>query len=271
MASYSSKCSALPIRFVSVEAGRGNRLPVVAGGPWVLAIETATRVLSVAVLRGERVVAEFSSEGLRVHSERLLPAIDRVLAEAGRSLSELDALAVSAGPGSFTGVRIGIATLKGLAFAEGRAAVPVSTLAALRLAAAGAPGPVASLLDARRGELYAGAWHGAGPEAEPLWPESVLTPEALAERLPEGSTLVVGEDAATGAEAVLAARPGAFARVGAPEVAARAHWIGELAQRALAAGRTMAPETLLPSYLRRAEAEVKRTGEAFEAAPGRSS
>lgn len=250
-----------------VQAGRGGRGRP-GGGPWVLAIETATRVLSVALLQGRRVVAELSAEGPRVHSERLLPAIDRVLGEAECRLEDVDALAVSAGPGSFTGLRIGMATIKGLAFGEARAVVPVSTLAALRLAAAAAPGPVASRLDARRGELYAGAWQGPGPEAPPLWPESVLAPAAIAERLPEGSTLVVGEDAAAGAEAVLEARPGAFARVGAPEVGARAPWIGSLALDALAAGQTVAADALLPRYLRRAEAEVKRTGEPLEPAPG---
>ena len=136
----------------------------------LLALETATRVMSVALLEGERVVAEISSDDQRVHSERLLPAIDRLFELAGASLTEVGAFAVSIGPGSFTGLRIGLATLKAFAFDEARPVAPVSTLAALCAAAAGARGPVVALLDARRVRRWprrappaAAAGRGAAP------------------------------------------------------------------------------------------------------------
>lgn len=218
--------------------------------------------MSVAVLDGPRVVAELSTEGARIHSERLLPGIDAVLREAGFGLDDLDAIAVSTGPGSFTGLRIAIATAKGLAFARGPELVGVPTLAALARAARGAGGPVAALLDARRGELYAAVWGSADAEGEPVVPESVYTPEELARLLPEDTRVVVGEDAEDGA-AALKDRVGPGLQL-LPGVAARAGRVGALGQVALASGGGQAAEALLPRYLRRAEAEVKRTGEPLE-------
>lgn len=249
-----------------VEAGRSGRDARAPEGDLLLALDTATRVLGVAVMQGDRVLAEIAVEGARVHSERVLPAIDFVLREAGVELRDLSAMAVSAGPGSFTGLRVGIATVKGLAFGKELPVVPVPTLAAMRRAAAGAPGPVACLLDARRGEVYAGCWSGPGAHAEGVLAESVFTPEVLAERLPGGTTLVAGEDAAAGAAAAVEASAGAVSWLDQREVATRARWIGELGRVLLAEGASVAPEALLPRYVRRAEAEVKRTGEALEPA-----
>ncbi len=252
-----------------LEAGRGPRRLAATGGPRILALETATRVLGVALLEGPRVVAELCVEGPQLHSERLLPVLHHVLTEAGCGLDDLDALAVSAGPGSFTGLRIGIATVQGLVLGTACPVLPVSTLGALRLAARGATGPVAVVLDARRGELYAGVWEGPEPTAVRRVGESVFTPEELASRLPAGATLVVAEDAGPGAEAVLE-RVAAVRRVGDPWVAARASWVGELARVLWERGGAVGAGELRPRYLRRAEAEVERTGERLEPGPTRS-
>jgi tRNA threonylcarbamoyladenosine biosynthesis protein TsaB len=232
-------------------------------GP-LLAIETATRVMSVALLDGERVIAEIASDDTRVHSERLLPALDRLFELAGVSLGEVGAFAISIGPGSFTGLRIGLATLKAFAFDETRPVAAVPTLAGLCAAAAGASGPVAALLDARRGELYAAAVAAAGDPEPTLLPDSVFTPEELAARLPPETLLVVGEDAEAGAARLLALRP-ELRRLAAGEGAARAAWVGRLGRALLAAGRAVPAAALVPRYVRRAEAEVRRTGEALEA------
>jgi tRNA threonylcarbamoyladenosine biosynthesis protein TsaB len=232
--------------------------------PLLLAIETATRVMSVALLDGERVVAEITSDDTRVHSERLLPAIDRLLELAGTSLDAVGAFAVSIGPGSFTGLRIGLATLKAFAFDETRPVAAVPTLAALCAAAAGAKGPVAALLDARRGEVYAAAVSAAGDPEPTLLPDSVFTPEALAPRLPVETLLVVGEDAEPAAARLLALRPD-LRRLAAGEGAARAARVGRLGRTLLAAGHAVPAAELVPRYVRRAEAEARRTGQALEA------
>ena len=232
----------------------------------LLALETATRVMSVALLDGERVVAEISSDDERVHSERLLPAVDRLLELAGVSLAEVAAFAVSIGPGSFTGLRIGLATLKAFALDETRPVAPVSTLAALCAAAAGARGPVAALLDARRGEVYAAAVATAGDAEPTLLPDSVFTPEELAAALPQGTTLVVGEGAEPSAGRLRLLRPD-LRSIHPAECAGRASRVGRLGRALLAAGRAVPAAELVPRYVRRAEAEVRRTGEALERVP----
>jgi len=223
--------------------------------------------MSVALLEGDRAVAEITSDDTRVHSERLLPAIDRLLELAGVSLDAVGAFAVSIGPGSFTGLRIGLATLKAFAFDETRPVAAVPTLAGLCAAAAGASGPVAALLDARRGELYAAAVAAAGDPEPTLLPDSVFTPEELAARLPAGALLVVGEDAEPGAARLLALRPD-LRRLAPGEGAARAARIGRLGHALLAAGRAVPAAELVPRYVRRAEAEARRIGQPLEPAGG---
>jgi tRNA threonylcarbamoyladenosine biosynthesis protein TsaB len=240
--------------------------PLAAGG-WLLAIESATAVAGAALwhegaVRDEEPVARGESV-----AAGLLPAIDRLLRRAKVTVPELAAFAVGIGPGSFTGLRIGIATLKGLAFGSAALAAPVSTLAALARAAGerpafAGPEPVVAALDARRGEVYAGAFLARGEEAHPCLPEGVYTPAALLACLPSRCRLV-GE----GASIVHAAlRDAALSPelVFEPEPAASAREIAELGAPRLAAGQGLPAAALVPRYLRRAEAEVRRTGERFE-------
>jgi tRNA threonylcarbamoyladenosine biosynthesis protein TsaB len=145
----------------------------------ILALDTSTRFASVAAW-DERVLAS-ASEKVTTHSERLMAMIDEVLREAGWQPRELDAIACGAGPGSFTGLRIGLATAKGLCFALGRPLALVSSLEAL---AARAPdGRVCAVIDAYKREVYAGrfAVERGVPRAE--GPEEVLPPERLRDRL----------------------------------------------------------------------------------------
>jgi tRNA threonylcarbamoyladenosine biosynthesis protein TsaB len=123
----------------------------------VLGIETATMVCAAAVSSGARVIAEAWVEERNVHAERLLSLIDDVLRKTRISPEQLDAIAVSIGPGSFTGLRIGLSVAKGLAYATGRPLVAVPTLEALARKAAepGVAHPlILPLLDARRDEVY---------------------------------------------------------------------------------------------------------------------
>jgi len=226
----------------------------------LLALETATRVTSVALLRGEELLAEAASAGDRTAAEGLLVAVDSVLREAGADVAGLDAFAVSIGPGSFTGLRVGLATLKGLAFGSAQPVAAVPTLAALAYTASRRDLPVVPLLDARRGELYAGAFDLAGERPRALLEDGVYTPAELIERLParcllvgEGVPLCAAEIRAQLGEGILAA---------ASEPAAR--HVGVLGARMLARGEGVAASAAVPRYVRRAEAEVKRTGQRFE-------
>ena len=125
-----------------------------AKAPLILAIETATRAGSVALVRGEDLLASASGDASASHSQDLLESIERILLDGGVKLSEVELFAAAEGPGSFTGLRIGLATTKSFAVCTGRSCVGVSTLAAIAQAADNAE-RVVSLLPAGRGELFA--------------------------------------------------------------------------------------------------------------------
>ena len=122
--------------------------------PLILAIETATRAGSVAVARGETLLALREGNASISHSTNLIEMIDAVLSEAGTQLADVDVFAVAVGPGSFTGLRIGVATMKAFAEVNQRPIVGISTLAAVAHASA-LEGEVVSLLPAGRGEVFA--------------------------------------------------------------------------------------------------------------------
>jgi tRNA threonylcarbamoyladenosine biosynthesis protein TsaB len=131
----------------------------------ILAIETSSRRGSVAILEGEQCVARLEHEQANSHAERLLPLLERLLAEAGWPKSSVDRLGVGVGPGSFTGLRVGIALAEGLSVGLDRPLIGVGSLWAM---AAGAlterPGPCCALLDARREELFAAVYDAQGQE-----------------------------------------------------------------------------------------------------------
>ena len=238
-------------------------------GPWLLAIESASEPASVALLRAGEPVGERAVPPGRPASETLLPTLLDLLAEHGVEPAALDAIAVSIGPGSFTGLRVGVATAKGLAFGSPMPVAAVPTLAALAAKGAACGGPAAlvvATLDARRGELYAAAHAGDDPLAPPRWGPAVVPLEALGDQLAAepGPRRLVGEGAGALAAAI-AARGGAPPRwLAPPEGAPAATWVGRLGARLLAAGKGVAAADLAPVYVRRAEAEVRRTGLRFE-------
>jgi tRNA threonylcarbamoyladenosine biosynthesis protein TsaB len=148
----------------------------------LLAIDTATLTAGVAVWDSHSgLLAPERRRVVTTHSEALMPLIDEALRELGLPPAALDAIVCGAGPGSFTGLRIGLSTAKGLCFALGR---PLALISSLEALAARAPdGRVCATLDALKGEVYAGLFTVAGGLVEPGGEELVLAPEALAERL----------------------------------------------------------------------------------------
>ncbi len=229
----------------------------------LLALETATRWPSVALLQGDALAGEIALPPSRAVSEELLPAIDALLVQSGVPLAAVGAFAVSIGPGSFTGLRVGLATVKGLAFRERVLVAPVSTLAALACAAGDSEEPVAALLDARRDEVYAAVYAPWSAGSAPLVPEGLYGLRELAALLPARCALV-GEGALlhAGAWPTLAG-PGARV-LGEEARAPRARDVARLGRALLDAGGGVAADALVPRYLRRAEAEVRRTGERVE-------
>ncbi len=120
----------------------------------VLAIDTSTRVGGIAIVNEKGVISEIRLNVSIEYSERLLPEIDHLLKLSGISINDIELFAISKGPGSFTGLRVGMSTVKGLAFATGRPVVTVSTLEALAWNIPFAQFPVCPVIDARKGEVF---------------------------------------------------------------------------------------------------------------------
>lgn len=214
----------------------------------LLAIETSTEACSVAVMVDGAVRERFGIAPRR-HAELVLPWAEALLAEAGVGRGALDAIAVSRGPGAFTGVRLGISIAQGIALALDRPLLPVSTLAVLALGGAREAGPpVLAAIDARMGEVYSAAFERDGAGLRALSPEVVLPPDAVEPPRP-GPWVGVGTGFAA-ADGVLARRLGD--RLISVDAAAlpRAGDLARLGALAMAAGGAVAPERVEPAYLR---------------------
>lgn len=161
----------------------------------VLALDTALNACAAAVLDGDRVLARRSEPMQRGHQERLAPLIAEVMAEAGVQFADLQRIGVTVGPGSFTGLRVGLAFAKGLSVALSIPCVGFSTLEALAASTDAPAGFVAAVIDARRDQIYLQAFAGG----RPLMAPDALAPEVAAARLAElwsgGLAVLVGPGA----------------------------------------------------------------------------
>ncbi|MGF1610403.1 MAG: tRNA (adenosine(37)-N6)-threonylcarbamoyltransferase complex dimerization subunit type 1 TsaB, partial [Kiloniellales bacterium] len=171
----------------------------------ILALDAAGTACSAAVWAEGRVVAQRLEVMQRGQSERLLPLVEAVMAEAGLAYAALDAVAVSRGPGGFTGVRIGLAAARGLALAWGLPLIGVTNFEALAAAVPAAEladRTLAVLLDSKRAEVYAQAF---APDRRPLGEPGLIVPALLDGRLPPGPLLLAGDGVAQARGALAAA------------------------------------------------------------------
>lgn len=221
----------------------------------ILAVDSSSLTGSVALCLGETLLAESLLNVRSTHSEKLLQQIDLLLAEVGWQLQDLDLLAVVAGPGSFTGLRIGIATVKGLAQVLDKPVVGISSLQMLAMNLPLAPVPICVFMDARKKEVYSQlfSWTSEGPV--PLAEAQVISPELLLMELDQ-SVALVGDgvplyrqkiEEMLGAKALVP-----IASAHQPR-ASQAAW---LAGRALANGQVGTAAELLPIYIRPSDAEL---------------
>ena len=229
-----------------------------AGRPLILAIETATGCGSVSLTRGGvdngRLLAEATAQPEITHSRRLLGSVDWILKAAGVEWSHLDGVAVSLGPGSFTGLRIGMAAAKGIVLAAGVPLLGVQTLDGIALSCPVIDRLLCCLLDARKQEVYAACYRpGPGGRPEQSASAEVIRPELLAERIREPAIL-----AGPGVDEYhdLFARIDGAQLVPAALSSPRAARVGFLAAEQLARGKTLNPATAVPLYVRASEAEI---------------
>ena len=237
----------------------------------VLALDTTTSTGSCALARDGRVVFEQVNDAPNAHAEHLPGDLMALLDRANTRLTDIDAFAVAIGPGSFTGLRIGIATMQGLSFAEGKPLVGVSGFdALLRIANEGLPrrpvaeaGHVATWVDAWRGEVFAALYEDGREVDAPV----VTRPEAVLESLrettpaPGRSTLFIGDGARAHAN-VIRDMLGERARIAEPPAPPLAGAIAIIAGELSISGEH-APHAIRPLYIRRTDAELARDARAL--------
>ncbi len=221
----------------------------------LLAIETSTWLASVAATDKGEVLAEEEVFTRGQHASVLLPAIRDVLKRAGIGVEELDAVAVSVGPGSFTGLRVGLSVAKALAYARKMPVLGIPTLTVVAHAAPSDAEHIAAALDARKGELYAAVFRRRGTDLEPVVPERLVSFADLVGILPRPCTIL--GDAVETYGHLFQQHLGPQATVlPFPQWAPRARSVAQLASGELARAQTPLLEPAEPRYLRPPEAQV---------------
>lgn len=221
----------------------------------ILGIDSATAFASVGLVRDGHILVERTEHCSGKHASRLPALVESALEEAGAAPSALGAIAVSIGPGSFTGLRVGIGFGKGIAYASGVPMIGVSTLDGLA-AAADERGRVAVCLDARKGEVYLALYLPGEHVHARVGLDRALSPEEAASEIERHfevhGGVVVGDAAERYAEA--------FSRFDCRpfgDVHPRGGWIAALGSRRLAEGAGERPEDLAPAYVRASTAELR--------------
>jgi len=228
--------------------------------PVILAIETATMCGSIALVAENRCLAEFSLQTGETHSRRLLAGIDWLLQETGIDWAAVDGVAVSLGPGSFTGLRIGLATAKGLAMAAGTKLIGVGTLEGLaaQFFAAGEL-LICPVLDARKKEVYCGLFRCDSQGVPRLQGDYlVISPEELCERIAE-PVVLLGDGATAYGGLFREKLAGLLMEAPAGVYFPRAATIGLLASHKWQQHEFLDPAGAEPLYIRASEAELNLT------------
>lgn len=235
--------------------------------PLILAIETATRAGSVALARGNEILCSAVGDAMASHSHDLISSVDNILRRAAVKLTDVELFAAAVGPGSFTGLRIGLATVKSFAVCTGKRCAGVSTLAAIAHAA-GESETTVSLLPAGRGEVFAQLFSVHDGDVQELDGAAHLTLKLVLEKYGEARELVwAGEGAQQQIEALRAeARDTSFGELApgpsepgwslAPPVGQLAVSIAALALKAYGNGNTVGPDELRAVYVRASDAEI---------------
>ena len=240
----------------------------------VLGIDTSSEVATAALLAEEKLVAEYILNHRHTHLEKLVSMIDRLLSDSDTKLEELDAIAVAVGPGSFTGIRIGMACAQGLSHVHGIPLVGVNTLDALAHNLMHCGDFLCAAVDAQRGEVYACLYRWEGPELMRFWDYEVIKVGELAKRLTDlnenavllgdGAVLVesaLPEEVKSSGKIVVAKRPFTMPRASS---------VAEAGLKDLKEGRTFNCFNIRPFYMRKSHAEEKWEERYGKGKPGKS-
>lgn len=221
----------------------------------ILAVESSATAAGAAVWSDGELRAEVYNHTRLTHSQTLLPMIADMLRNAQLSIDEMDAFAVAAGPGSFTGVRIGVAAVKGLAFGKNVPCIPVSTLLGMAYLFVGQQAHICAVMDARCGQVYNALFEVNGAAVTRLCADRAIPVDALGVELAAGghSWVLVGDGAALCAERLAGVAPVVLAP--AHLRYQRASAVAMAAEQALLRGESVTDAALAPFYLRPPQAE----------------
>ncbi|MDD4679650.1 MAG: tRNA (adenosine(37)-N6)-threonylcarbamoyltransferase complex dimerization subunit type 1 TsaB [Clostridia bacterium] len=226
----------------------------------VLAIDSSSLVAGSAVLDGNKLLYEVYHHHKRNHSETLMPLVEKALISCELMLGDIDLFAVSGGPGSFTGLRIGISTIKGLAQAVEKPVIPVPTLDAMAWSAVCPGALVCPIMDARRNQVYTSIYRWEGENCVRLKPYSALAVKELIDKLNsyQESIRFIG-DGIPVHRGLLLEKMGKSALFAPPYLAyQRASVIAFLGLKEAKAGKAIHCRDLKPFYLRLSQAEQKK-------------
>ncbi len=224
----------------------------------ILALESSALACSACLTEDDFLIAQsYENSGL-THSVTLLPMAEELLKRVGVALKDVDVVAVAAGPGSFTGVRIGVSAAKGLAWAMAKPCAKVSTLEAMAWNASALPGRLCPVMDARRGQVYNALFSSDGETVARLTPDRAIGLEELAEEIKDaGEQILVGD----GAELCFRYlnELGLPARMVPPNLRFQSAWgVARAALDLARAGKLVSAGELVPEYHRLSQAERER-------------
>ncbi len=227
----------------------------------ILAIETSTMLGGIAIADDSGLIAEVRLNVKSTHSERLMTETDHLLKQSGLMISDIDVFAVATGPGSFTGLRIGLSTVKGFSYATGKPIVSVPTLEAFAWTFPYCRYPVCAMLDARKKEVYTALFQWDGEAFTRLIDEVSIKVNRMLEDirlLSAGKIIFTGEGAVLYKDEIvnIMGEDAIFASI--DKMIPAPSNVAAIAMKKALRGEFSEPVSLVPFYLRRSEAEIKR-------------
>lgn len=226
----------------------------------ILALDSSGLVASVAIVEDDNMLAEYTVNYKKTHSQTLLPMLDEIVKMTEQELGTIDAIAISGGPGSFTGLRIGSATAKGLGLALNKPLIHVPTVDALAWNLYGSRARICPLMDARRSQVYTGIYRFDGDEFQVLAPQMAVAVTEIIEKLNEedGEVIFLGDGVPVYRNIIEANIKVPYQFAPAHCNKQRAACVAALGMKYFAEGRTETAAEHGPDYLRLSQAERER-------------
>ena len=222
----------------------------------ICSVDSSATPASVCLLENDKIIAEYYLNTGFTHSQTLMAMLESVLKISGKSADDIDLYAVNSGPGSFTGVRIGVSAVKGMAYALDKPCVEVSTLESMAYNLLGSHTIVCACMDARRRQVYHGLFRVDGDKVERLCDDTAIAVDDLLSGLPDHEEIILVGD---GAELVDQSTDDPLITLAPPNLRyQRASSVALAAVEKYNRGEVISPAALMPRYLRLSQAERER-------------